>query len=388
MPGEGELVGTVVTFEGELPKGYGRKKGNITELTLEEAAYLFEKGKITVREGDRILSLEEFFKVALERSPGFELRYLVYKDLKERGYYVKPSALNFRLYQRGSKPGEKPPKYSVLVVSERTPITMTELVKHLEIARNMRKSLIIAIVDEESEVTFYEAKRLELGSHNVGSEGVYTERYSSAGDESSMPKSVVEVEKSTNVPASTLPARASLLEDRVVVWDEDTARKLYESEWFGKLSGGRLQLSLVEAAYLLRRGEITVEDASGKHLSFEEFVRTANSIEKDFGSKYAVYEDLRERGFIVKTGFKFGSHFRVYERREQPHSRYLVHVVPREHVFTMPELSRAVRLAQSVRKQMVFAYEDTNDAAGAGGGEKAGAGSRRIKYVGVGRVKL
>ncbi|HEX59718.1 MAG TPA: tRNA-intron lyase, partial [Methanomicrobia archaeon] len=88
MPGEGELVGTVVTFEGEPPKGYGRKKGNITELTLEEAAYLFEKGKITVREGDRILSLEEFFKVALERSPGFELRYLVYKDLKERGYYV------------------------------------------------------------------------------------------------------------------------------------------------------------------------------------------------------------------------------------------------------------------------------------------------------------
>ncbi len=26
------------------------------------------------------------------------------------------------------------------------------------------------------------------------------------------------------------------------------------------------------------------------------------------------YRDLRNRGFIVKSGFKFGTHFRVYER--------------------------------------------------------------------------
>ncbi|RLG36170.1 MAG: tRNA-intron lyase, partial [Candidatus Alkanophagales archaeon] len=95
----------------------------------------------------------------------------------------------------------------------------------------------------------------------------------------------------------------------------------------------------------------------------------------------------RERRLIVKTGFKFGSHFRVYERMEQPHSKYLVHVVPREHIFVKPELSRAVRLAQSVRKQMVFAYEDTADATAAEGVTEK-TGSSRIKYVGVGRVKL
>ncbi|WP_456486182.1 tRNA-intron lyase [Candidatus Alkanophaga liquidiphilum] len=386
MSEEGELVGIVVTLRGELPRGYGRKKGDNIVLTLEEAAYLLEKSKILVKEQGRNLNLEEFFKIALERSPGFELRYLVYKDLRERGYYVKPSALNFRLYSRGSKPGEKPSKYSVLVVSERTPIPMTELVGHLERARNMRKSLIIAIVDEESEVTFYEAKELELGCGGGKATCVRCD------DEDEMLKGAAArgVDTSTPPPAkmpARTPARASLLEDRVVVWDKAVAKRLYETEWFGKLSGGRLQLSLVEAAYLLKGGRITVEDASGKLLSFKEFVGLASSIEKDFESKYAVYEDLRERRLIVKTGFKFGSHFRVYERMEQPHSKYLVHVVPREHIFFMPELSRAVRLAQSVRKQMVFAYEDTADATAAEGVTEK-TGSSRIKYVGVGRVKL
>jgi len=71
---------------------------------------------------------------------------------------------------------------------------------------------------------------------------------------------------------------------------------------------------------------------------------------------------LRERKLVVKTGFKFGTHFRVYKQVERllkvPHSEYLVHTVPKDHIFLPPVLSRAVRLAHSVRKQMIFAYPD------------------------------
>ena len=63
---------------------------------------------------------------------------------------------------------------------------------------------------------------------------------------------------------------------------------------------------------------------------------------------------------MVKTGFKFGTHFRVYKQVQGPgkvpHSEYLVHTVSVDHVFLPPALSRAVRLATFVRKQMVFAY--------------------------------
>jgi tRNA-intron endonuclease len=62
---------------------------------------------------------------------------------------------------------------------------------------------------------------------------------------------------------------------------------------------------------------------------------------------------------VVKTGFKFGSHFRVYEEipgKDSYHSRYLVHVLIDDREVRLPEISRAVRLAHGVRKEMVFAH--------------------------------
>ena len=86
----------------------------------------------------------------------------------------------------------------------------------------------------------------------------------------------------------------------------------------------------------------------------------ARQIESDFDLKFSVYRDLRDKSLVVKTGFKFGTHFRVYKQvegtRKVPHSEYLVHTVPQDHIFLPPVLSRAVRLAHSVRKQMIFAY--------------------------------
>jgi tRNA-intron endonuclease len=67
------------------------------------------------------------------------------------------------------------------------------------------------------------------------------------------------------------------------------------------------------------------------------------------------YEDLTARGVIPKTGFKYGSHFRAYEGDpEAHHAKYLVHVVPKGHRGAWPEISRAVRLAHGVKKQILF----------------------------------
>ncbi len=64
--------------------------------------------------------------------------------------------------------------------------------------------------------------------------------------------------------------------------------------------------------------------------------------------KYAVYSDLRSRGYIAKTGLKFGAHYRVYERGEKPseaHSKFLVQAAPEGIKLTPTEPARAVRLA-------------------------------------------
>lgn len=51
-----------------------------------------------------------------------------------------------------------------------------------------------------------------------------------------------------------------------------------------------------------------------KPLSFEELYEYARNVEERLCLKYLVYKDLRTRGYIVKTGLKYGADFRLYER--------------------------------------------------------------------------
>jgi len=148
-----------------------------------------------------------------------------------------------------------------------------------------------------------------------------------------------------------------LKEDRIIVDDEAAASRLLQKSFGKRNKGGLLELSLVEGVYLIERGSITVN--KGKHeITADDITKIAK--EENFQLKCKVYADLRERGRIVKTGFKFGAHFRVYGRDEsiEEHSKYLVHVVPESTVYSFHEVSRIVRLAHGVKKDIIFAVVD------------------------------
>jgi tRNA-intron endonuclease len=308
---------------------FGRPKGKGLELSLVEAAYLLDRLRIKISSDGNDLEFKAFFQAASSLEKGFEFRYVVYKDLRERGYYVQPGRPDFRVYPRGGHPGKSPAEFYVLVISERMPLPLQEVIEPVRVAGQMRKKLMLAIVDEESDITFYEAK------------------------EKAMSGKMTEEEKG---------GMATLLEDRVVLWDADASRRLHDHGFYGKPVGERLQLSLVESAYLLEKGLIELVTRSEGSIDLHGFMAKARQIENEFDLKYSVYRDLRERKLVVKTGFKFGTHFRVYKQVDRlekvPHSEYLVHTVPMDHIFLPPVLSRAVRLAHSVRKQMIFAYPD------------------------------
>jgi tRNA-intron endonuclease len=308
---------------------FGRPKGKGLELSLVEAAYLLDRSRIKITREGKELDFRAFFQEASSLEKGFEFRYVVYKDLRERGYYVQPGRPDFRVYPRGGHPGKSPAEFYVLVISERMPLPLKDIIEPVRVAGQMRKKLMLAIVDEESDITFYEAKEKAMS-------GMMAEE-----EEGGM---------------------ATLLEDRVVLWDAEASSRLHQHGFYGKPVGERLQLSLVESAYLLEKGLIQLNDRSGDSLCLESLLVRARQIESDFDLKFSVYKDLRDKKLVVKTGFKFGTHFRVYKQvegtRKAPHSEYLVHTIPDDHIFLPPVLSRAVRLAHSVRKQMVFAYPD------------------------------
>ncbi|MCD6092509.1 MAG: tRNA-intron lyase [Candidatus Aenigmarchaeota archaeon] len=155
-----------------------------------------------------------------------------------------------------------------------------------------------------------------------------------------------------------------LSENKVIFFDDTD--KVYQPGFYGKLFGDRLELSLVEALFLLKHKKIIIKK-NGKKMSFKKFYDYAMGIDERFAERYRVYEDMREKGLLVRTGFKFGCDFRVYERgvnlkrgpkSQKEHTKWTVFCVPEDYTCSFQELSRAVRLAHNIRAKMLWAIVD------------------------------
>lgn len=154
--------------------------------------------------------------------------------------------------------------------------------------------------------------------------------------------------------------KGSLLTTKVVV------EKGYESlveRHYGKFTGKRLELSLVEALYLVEQKKLAITPKR----SFRKLLEHAHKKDKRIHERLAVYRELRSRGLVVKTGFKFGCDFRVYQRgvgvKRGPkaageHTKWIVFAVPEDYKCAFQELSRAVRLAHSIRARMLWGIVD------------------------------
>ena len=150
-----------------------------------------------------------------------------------------------------------------------------------------------------------------------------------------------------------------------IVADQTKGKKIYENDWMGQYGTYKTQnhgkmnkLDIYETTYLLDKKALKLSNANRN-----EVIRCAKSRRKDFPKLYDVYRDWRGKGYIVKTGFKFGTHFRVYFPGAKPmqeggtwvHSKHVIHVFPRDTKLITSEWARAIRVAHSVRKTFILA---------------------------------
>lgn len=130
------------------------------QITLYEALYLIEKGNLKVfdKKGNEI-GFTEFIKKASKQEKNFWTKYCVFKDLRKIGYIVKTAlkfGADFRVYDKGIKPGEDHAKWIVYPVKESDTITWYEFSAKNRVAHSTKKHLLIAVVDGEGDVTYYE----------------------------------------------------------------------------------------------------------------------------------------------------------------------------------------------------------------------------------------
>ena len=391
----GEIRGESVHVGGDArqrfhdSRGYGRPlDGNAIALSRVETAHLLFRGDlagVTLGDGDRAadpVGFRRFVADSAAAVDGFFTRYLVYADLRDRGFYLSPArdpwpggradvpdAVDFVAYERGSTPREGAVEHPVRVVGERESIPVDGL-----------SGQTLAVVDEESDITYFAADEADVTGAT---------RYD---------------------PPSTLTGE--VVGDRVVLWDAPDA--LYERGFYGQRLTGRaaavegvVQLSLLEAASLAADGVLQltdsasdVDEAGDVDAAVTDASRAADpaaavatilgrgrSVEGDrFDRRLAVYRALRARQTVPKTGFKFGADFRTYRDvdtvEDLPHSAHLVRVVQPGHRFAPRELSLDVRLAGGVRKELVFAVVDE-----AGARQRSGSTTDdSIRWLSVGRL--
>jgi tRNA-intron endonuclease len=237
-------------------------------------------------------------------------------------------------------------KFWCHAISERTPFHIEDISKLVRTANNTKKRVLFAVVDEEGDLTYYEINSASPNGKKTGRK-----------------------------KSHKLKGSAMLLEDRVMLWNPELISELRQVGFYGKPVGSSLQLALTESAYLLNNGILSISHAKTKRkLSIDQFLKIAKKIQPDIDLRLDVYYNLKDRNLIVKTGFKYGSHFRVYKGDPNTdHSEYLVHSVKNDYKTSWEEISRAVRLAQGVRKQILFARVPEKGA--------------KIEYINIERIK-
>ncbi len=325
-------------------RGYGHPDDGELILDPVEAAHLLFRGDLASVDG-------RGFREFLSSDAVSAVNFLVYRDLRERGFYLSPARpawvpqanytsenCDFIVYPRGEGPWDESVAYRVRAASERASLPADQILS-LADGQTADGTGVLAVVDEESELTFFELSEVT-------------------------PSGETTIDLPTGIDAD-------LLEDRVII--ASPPDKLYTQAFYGQRlgdTGETIHLSLVEGAHLAQKGTLRIGPGDSG------IVARGRSVEGErFDRRLKVYSALREAGIVPKTGYKFGADFRTYaavtDVSNLGHSEWLVRVVRSAHDFEPRDLALDVRMAHGVRKQMIYGL----------------TGEETLKWLSVGRLR-
>jgi len=143
------------------------------------------------------------------------------------------------------------------------------------------------------------------------------------------------------------------------------AFNLFESQRFGERTGEKIFYTLQETLFLVENKKMEVIDSKDNKLSERKLMQKFEKIDKKFKTKYFVFRDLRQKGFIVKTALKFGAEYRVYEKGKEigeNHARWILFPVSENTPMTWQDFSAKNRIAHSTNKKLLIAVVDEENA--------------------------
>ena len=164
-----ENVVTVSSPEGVeefSSRGYGVTEDDKLRLTFYEALFLLGKGAIEVE--DEETGEKMVFQGLLKRFQSVDkdawVRYLIYRDLRSRGYVAREGfglGIDFRVYERGDY-GRETAKHLIFGIQEGQPVSVETLARTQRYVQNLKKNLILAVINRRGEIVYYSLSQLNL----------------------------------------------------------------------------------------------------------------------------------------------------------------------------------------------------------------------------------
>ena len=135
---------------------------------------------------------------------------------------------------------------------------------------------------------------------------------------------------------------------------------LFEKSRFGEKVRDRIEYSWVEALFLSIKKKLTL-NYKNKEITFDKAIQIVKKHDKRIETKLTLFENLREKGYIVKTALKFGADFRVYKKGNQPgqdHALWLAYAVRESEPHTWHDFAAKNRVAHSTKKKLLIGIVD------------------------------
>jgi len=162
---EGVLVPSSEDIEGLSSRGYGRPDDRGLILNFYEALYLLSKGIIEIidEETNENVTFQSLLRKFRSINEDAWVKFLIYRDLRSRGYAVREGfgfGIDFRVYERGEY-GKDAADYLVFGIQEGKPVTVEDLAKTLKYVQNLKKKLILAVLNRRGELVYYSLSQFQ-----------------------------------------------------------------------------------------------------------------------------------------------------------------------------------------------------------------------------------
>ena len=145
-------------------RGFGELQNNTLVLDSFETLYLLYNNKLELKKINKNIIFDELIQKYTQKDDDTLTRFLLYRDLRTKGYVVKDGFgfdSDFRVYEKGNY-GKKDAKFLIFVFNEGTQQKIGKLYKNIQEITQMGKEPIIAVIERRGEIIYYKINKMNF----------------------------------------------------------------------------------------------------------------------------------------------------------------------------------------------------------------------------------